>query len=261
MRNPFRLTHLITIVAVLLVPNLTVATTPAFSAISQSRSVATSGEISVFDGVTGQDVIARLDIEKHTATDDFSLFDQSIGLGTLVLDNPSGSGHGSGRTAQTSSFTANRIQFRGDADVFMESAGGAYAVGHSFTNMNYSFSVDRVLSVALAMDSEILPRHSEFEFLLKNQLGDIIWGQTALYDDYGIETRTFTQQLTLNPGVYSLTANLSAESFSQFGDNKYSGRSVASFSITAVPEPESYYLLLIGLSAIGLVNKKRQARN
>ena len=242
--------------------NLTGAAT--FTSVSQARSVDISGHIDLTDLDTGEVFSASLAPHAQTAPGDFGLFDQAVGLGALVLDNPLGAGNGAGRAAQTSSFAPDAIRFDGVADVFMSGQvfGNADISGSGSASslLAYRFSVAQAVTVRLAMNSEIGPRLNQFDFALTRENGDVVWDQTEIVDIDGNPDRTFTQLLDLAPGVYDLGVVLSAASFFSTSDMGASGRVLADFSIVPVPEADTMVTTLGGLLLLGWVARRRVTR-
>jgi len=62
-------------------------------------------------------------------------------------------------------------------------------------------------------------------------------------------------------GSFTATSTLTTLSFAAIGDSNRYGTSIDKVSVTAaVPEPETYALMLAGLGAIGFVARRRQPR-
>lgn len=235
-----------------------------FTSLSQARSVDISGQIDLTDLDTGEVFSASLAPGAQTAPGDFGLFDEAVGLGDLVLDNPLGAGNGAGRAAQTSSFAADAIRFDGVADVFMSGQvfGNAdiMGTGSASSLLAYRFSVAQAVTVVLSMSSEIGPRLNDFDFALTRENGDVIWDQTEIFDLDGNPDRTFTQLLDLAPGVYDLDVALSAASFFSTSDMGASGRVLADFSIVPVPEADTMAITLGGLLLLGWAGRRPSRR-
>jgi hypothetical protein len=256
---PSRVVRALTVLGFL---TCTVADAATFTAISQARSVAIGGQITIIDQDNGDTFPATLALGDQTTPGDFGVFDKSFGLGQLVLDNPLGSGRGAGRAAQTSSLGSEVIRFDGAADVFMsgEVFGNAAINGSGAASsvMEYRFSVAQATPVILAMQSEVGPVRSDFTFLLRNDAGDVVWADTVLFDDDGNEIRSFSRSLALAAGVYQLDTALTASS--SFDNNFGSaGRAVGAFTITAVPEADTATMVFGGLVAMAFVARRRSA--
>ena len=230
-----------------------IAYAATFTGLSQARSVAIAGQITLTEFEFGEAFTASQSLHEQTAADDFGVFNQSVGLGTLVLDHPLGSGRGAGRSAQTSNLGPEAIVFDGTADVFMsgEVFGDADITGSggASSRLAYSFSLSQTTTVRLGMVSELGPRNNDYRFALTREDGEVVWDQTSIFDEDGNEHRDFTQSLILGPGVYTLDVGLTASSFftANFG---VSGRALASFSITPVPLGDSMLLLASGVSLL-----------
>lgn len=242
----------------------TTANAGTFTAISQARSVAIGGQITIIDQDNGDTFQASLAPGAATAPGDFGVFDKSFGLGDLVLENALGVGRGAGRAAQTSSLGGEVIRFDGAADVFMsgEVFGNAAINGSGAASslMEYRFSVAEATTAILAMTSEVGPTRSDFTFVLRNDSGDVVWADTVLFDDDGNEIRSFSRSLGLAAGVYQLNTALTASS--SFDNNFGSaGRAVGAFTITAVPEPDTAAMVFGGLVAMAFVARRRQVSN
>lgn len=258
---PFRLARTLAVLGFLTCTSVDAAT---FTAISQVRSVAIGGQITIVDQDNGDTFQASLAPGAQTLPGDFGQFDASFGLGDLVLDNPLGTGRGAGRVAQTSSLGGQVIRFDGAADVFMsgEVFGNAAVSGSgaASSRFQYRFSVAEAIPVILAMESEVGPNRSDYTFLLRNDAGDAVWADTVLFDDAGNEIRSFSRSLLLSAGVYQLDAALTASSAfdNNFGS---SGRAIGAFTITAVPEANTWTMMVGGLLAMGFVASRRMASN
>jgi hypothetical protein len=256
---PFRLARTLAVLGFLTCTSVDAAT---FTAISQMRSVAIGGQITIVDQDNGDTFQASLAPGAQTAPGDFSVFDESFGLGDLVLENALGVGRGAGRAAQTSSIGGQVIRFDGAADVFMsgEVFGNAAinASGAASSRFEYRFSVAEATPVILAMQSEVGPNRSDYTFLLRSDAGNVVWADTVLFDDAGNEIRSFSRSLLLAAGVYQLDAVLTASSAfdNNFGS---SGRAVGAFTITAVPEADTWTMMVGGMLAMGFVVRRRIA--
>lgn len=258
---PFRLARTLAVLGFL---TSTAADATSFAAISQVRSVAIGGQITIIDQDNGDTFQASLAPGAQTSPGDFGVFDASFGLGDLVLDTALGTGRGAGRVAQTSSFAGDAIRFEGAADVFMsgEVFGNAAinGSGAASSRFEYRFSVAEATPVILAMESEVGPNRSDYTFLLRSDAGNVVWADTVLFDDAGNEIRSFSRSLLLAAGVYQLDAALTASSAF---DNNFasSGRAVGAFTITAVPEADTWTMMVGGMLAMGFVARRRMASN
>ena len=251
---------MIVVLAMLVAPVTHAAT---FNGLAQARSVAIGGVLTLNDFDTGETFDANAAPNEGTLTGDFGLFNKSVGLGTLVLDNPLGSGQGAGRAAQTSRLGPERIEFDGVADVFMSGQLNTFNAdlagsGSAASRLAYSFSLAQDTTVLLDMISELGPRGNSFTFSLSRDDGAVIWNETSVFDDDGNEHRAFARTLLLTAGVYHLGSTLSASSFFS-GDFGFSGRGLATYSITPVPLVHPL-VLMASATALGVVLGRRRTR-
>ena len=232
-----------------------------FTGLSQARSVAIAGILELTDFETGDTFKASAAPSAQTAPGDFGLFDRSVGLGQLVLDNPLGNGRGSGRASQTSTLGTEAIHFDGTADVFMsgEVNGNAEMTGSgsAASRFVHRFSLSQATTVRLDMVSELGPRNNDYTFALTHENGEVVWDQTSVFDDDGNVHRTFLQTLALMAGVYDLNVALTATSFftANFG---FAGRALATFSITPVPLGNPLALLVRSCAVLGRIRRQRR---
>ncbi len=259
--NPCFRPTLLGMIIVLAMLDATVTHAATFNGLAQARSVAIGGQLTLNDFDTGETFTANQSFNEPTLAGNFGLFDKSVGLGTLILDNPLGIGQGAGRAAQTSRLGPEGIEFDGVADVFMSGQLNTFNAdltgsGGAASRLSYSFSLAHDTSVLLDMISELGPRANSFTFSLSRDDGTVIWNETSVFDDDGNEHRAFTRTLLLNTGVYNLESALNATSFF-VGEFGFSGRALATYSLTAVPLGNP--LLLMG-SALVLALGQRHIR-
>lgn len=253
--------------AVLVLMGATATEASTFTALSQSRSIAATAQVTLFsldpDVATLSDSLTG---GAQTAVVDFGAFSASFGLGALSISDPVlGSARGNGRAAQTSSFSADRISFDGTADVNMEGEpifGNAdvSGTGSASSRLSFGFSLAQATSIQLTMSSNVTPSRSSYNFALLDGGGQSVWNQTSIFDVNGNETRDFVVTLNLGAGTYALNTALGASSFVDNGSSG-AGRAVASFTLAAapVPEPGATLLFTAGLTLVGSCARRRRA--
>ena len=234
-----------------------------FIGLSQTRSVAIGGQLSLEDFETGEIFTASQSFNEHTSPGDLGLFDRSVGLGSLLLDTPLGSGQGSGRAAQTSQLGSERIVFDGTADVFMSGQVHSFNAamtgsGGAASRLSYRFALAQDIAVLLDAASELGPRGNAYTFSLTRDNGEVVWDQTSIIDGDGNEQRVFTTHVVLTAGVYNLETALTATSFFS-GNFGFAGRALARFSITPVPLTNPLVLLASAGTLIAGLGRRRRS--
>ena len=106
---PFHLARALAVLGFLTCTSVDAAT---LTAISQVRPVAIGGQITIVDRDNGDTFQASLAAGAQTDPGDFSVFDESFGLGDHMLDNALGIGRDAGRAAQTSTLGGQVIRWR-----------------------------------------------------------------------------------------------------------------------------------------------------
>jgi hypothetical protein len=234
----------------------TAAHAASFASLSQTRSIAIAGQMTLFslDSTPPYPINASLADGAQTAPADFGTFNASVGLGALRITDPLGEGFGAGRAGQVSSFSAQSIRFEGAADVnltgFAQPEAEITGNGSASSRLIYSFSLDRASTVALTMSSEVGPSRSSYSFLLADLSGTTVWDQTSLFDANGNETRDFTTLLTMGAGSYNLAVVLGASSTFR-NDESSAGRAIANFVLSPVPEPSTALQAALALTLLG----------
>lgn len=249
--------------ALLLAALTTAADAASFTSISQARSISISGQMTLFSqdpDLPGYPITAVYSDGAQTDSAGFGVFDRSVGLGALSIADPLGDGFGAGRAGQISSFTPQRISFEGAADVnltgYAQPEAEISGSGGASSRLTYGFSLDSATAVMLTMDSEVGPSRSSYSFALTQVGGGTVWNQTSLFDADGNEIRSFTTLLQLDAGSYNLGVVLGASS--QFrNEDAESGRAVASFTLSPVPEPGTASLAAVGFALLGALAYRR----
>lgn len=233
-----------------------------FLPIEDARRIAIGGNLEIrnFDGTVVDS--ATLSRTRQTPYDNpFGDFDMSVGLSALALSTPIGDANGAGLARQRSTIAGEAIAFAGLADVFMSGGAGgdAYATGsgNASSQFGYHFEIVAPQRVRLTMSSNVQPIASGFDFLLQHDDGELVWDSEIVADENGNPTTSFSRLLDLRPGSYWLRGTLTASSYFD-GSISISGRAEAAFSLTAVPEPGSFAMLLAGLTVVPLVARRRR---
>lgn len=224
--------------------------------VTQLRSVNISGELRLFDTDTRETESVVYSDTKQSSPDDPLSVPMRLGM-----DINLGTCFGQGIAAQSLVISEDKIAFEATADVNMNGYASQPKVldgtGGAEVRFGYSFRVDAPLTVRLAMNSTVGEyRDDDFKFALST--GDeVIWAATSVTGDNGVASRNFYRDLVLGPGVYDVQSTLGAFS-SISGDTSFAGRTWAEFSISAVPEPQSWLMLLLGGGMI--LARKRAGR-
>lgn len=239
------------------------ASAPAFSSqvtlfhpLAEHRVVAISGELRLFDTDTRETESAVFQDRRESLPSDPLSVPMRLGMDINV-----GTCFGQGIATQSLFIGGDKIVFEGTADVNMN----GYAsqpkmldgIGGAEVGFGYRFRLDAPQTVRVALDSTVGDfREDDFKFSLTT--GDqVVWAATAVTGDDGLASRNFYRDLLLGPGVYDLRSTLTASS-SISGDYAFAGRTWAAFSVSAVPEPHAWLMLLLGCGVI--VARKRMWR-
>ncbi|RZI85806.1 MAG: PEP-CTERM sorting domain-containing protein [Rubrivivax sp.] len=224
--------------------------------VSQSRSVQMLGDLNAFNYETQESSWADFNDGAQSLPDGWD----PLRLG-MDISIPDGNCFGQGMASQTLVAGTKSIEFTGLADVNvagiesfpyqLEGSGSAYV------DIEYSFRIDAAQSVVLAMDSSIGNfREDDFIFAFKSASGDYIWADTAVVNERGDVERSFSRQFLLQPGQYTLSAHLTAFS-AMSAATSFSGRTWAQFSVSAVPEPATAWMVLAGGGVFWAARKRR----
>lgn len=245
-----------TIVSAVLLAALAVQPVSAaiFSPVSQSRSVQLSAQLNAFNFETQTNSSAVFDDEDNSLPDGWDPLRMGMDIGLAEPDC-----FGQGLASQDLMAGSSRIEFSGLADVsisgyspapyMLEGSGGA------LVRMQYRFSLAQAQQVELVMDSSVgSERDDDFTFLLASAQGAPVWAATSVIDDEGL-SRSFKRSFTLQAGDYIVSTRLAAASYLSGGQSS-SGRTMAQFSLTAVPEPQTWVLVLAALGLVPYVSRK-----
>ena len=230
----------------------------AFDAVAQQRRVQIGGTLHEFDYATGiQQTVSPPIRTQVGAPADWGPSSLGVGLG---IQTASASAFGQGHAGLQSAFGPQQIHFSAIADVNISgyAAGPIYVdgTGQARVDASYQFIVANETPIVIAMDSS--GRFGEFNFSLRRDGDASVLQDAYMIDSSGMHTH-FARGLTLVAGTYSISASLLANSHLD-GDNSVAGRTTADFSISAVPEPQSWAMLVAGLALLGLRRRRCQAR-
>lgn len=216
-----------------------------FEPISQERSVQLRGELNAFNFETRESSAAVFNDDSHSLPDGWDPLRMGMDIG---LD--AGNCFGQGIASQSLTAGSSAIQFNAAADVnisgFSSYPYQIQGTGSAVVNVQYRFKLTQVQEVNLSMNSSVgTYRDDDYTFAFKSAEGALIWASTGVVDESGAATRSFSRRFTLQPGEYTIAAQLVAIS-SLSGDVSFAGRTLAEFSVSAVPEPNSAWLGLAG---------------
>jgi hypothetical protein len=230
-----------------------------FESLSSTRSI----NIGATVGVSANDDSGFSDTRNQgdgRSLPGYGYVDQAVGLSGFGFSTPYGGGGASGRVSQQSEMNGERIYFNGFADVYASASSGfdgnANASGSAMSTFGYSFHLASPTSVRLFMSSSGADDvTSQYSFSFYNNNGSVIWDQTGIESDFRL-LNTFSVDLPLNPGDYTVTSQVGASSSFEGGFG-FAGQSRAEFTITPIPEPGTILLLAIGALLLWLPKRRR----
>jgi hypothetical protein len=221
-----------------------------FEPIQEVRSVNIFGRIKAYNGDTQ---------DQSSSTFDEKVFGdpnnpEVIRLG-MDLQLPGSGVDGQGIAIQSMTGYGSGFSFEGLADVNVSGYSTppvqAEGEGLSLINFNYQFRVSERQEIQLDMSSQIgLNLDDDFLFSFRDERGNYVWAAVGIVGDDGNPTRTFSKRLVLPAGNYTIDAQIAARS-RLLGNSSSAGRTWAKFAVSAVPEPSSLSLGMIGLMIIG----------
>lgn len=228
-----------------------------FESIEQQRTVAISASLSAYNFET-----------LTNSSADFDEFDEALPNEVLPLrlgmniDLKDAFCYGQGMASQSLIVGPSSIQFDSVADINLSGMGGypfnLNGSGGATTGLTYSFRLREAQLIDLSISSSIgAYRDDDFSFSLKSEDSRLIWGATAVINAEGDVTRSFSNLILLGPGVYTVSAQLNAYG-NLTNDLAMAGRTTARFSISAVPEPSTYFMTFAGLLGICLLRPQRR---
>jgi hypothetical protein len=201
---------------------------------------------------------------------DTGAFSGTAGVGQRSIASPDGLATANGQSAisQQSFIGDSVISFSSVASAEgsgSASGGGDYLSSSTLASLIESaFDVATATWVTLTMDSRLDPG-ATFSFQLARD-GTTVWDDEVLHDAGGAEIRSFSQSLLLTPGHYTLNSSLSLNGSVASGPDhlpasaEFHAQGSAEFRLAAIPEPQTWLLMLGGLGLVGsLVRKSRTA--
>jgi PEP-CTERM motif len=248
---------------------LTLSSTAAISGplqlLSDERAVSSGGAASTttdrtyYDGTPYTPVVVEDNKPSVMVThpsNSFGLFNKSEGMS---LSTPSATVDGQGY--QVSNITSNGFNFHGVADVFASTNYGVdYQQDYTEINQgNASGNAGVALTWTFAINTATQMAFTGSHNLYSASGGGGSYALTGnngfAWDDEGYSS--FSTVLTLAPGTYTFNVSLYAFAYASYNDSR-GGRANADFALTAVPEPETYALLLSGMLLVASVARRRQ---
>ena len=145
-------------------------------------------------------------------------------------------------------FASNLDLTAGNAFFGRNDASGSFVDTYSFTLLNTSFLVSATASSAASGDQDL-----DYTSLLIKNSSDVTVATFA--GNLGTDANEFyaLSQTLLAPGSYKLViSGLNSPTQASYSGN-------LAVSVAAVPEPETYALMLAGLGAMGFVARRRKA--
>jgi hypothetical protein len=245
------------------------SSTPLFEPLFQGRWLINSGNVEV-QGIDGQ---VGFDSAFHylpLQPDDnfFTLYDITDVL-TLDVTAPDGTAavHAASTVSHTSFIGPDSMRFEGSVDAQTTSTGtpgpstnvqiGAGGLMANF--MGFAFRTTSAMQVALTLDASLAPDasqdpvHGVFEFVLNSDFGPVFSASTR--NPEGLPAGTVIFEIPA--GQYSFEAALSA---SALLNEHILGTGSAELHLLAIPEAETWALLVVGLPAVGALALRGRRR-
>jgi hypothetical protein len=196
--------------------------------VAQLRQIAAGGQLNTVD--------ENVSDYNSEIAEDYGLFDESTGL---ALRTQFGTATADGFTKQVSSITANKLSVYGSADSFVMAPSeedSAYAGAGSVFSLRFMLDAPgRYLLTA----SGFAQNSATAGMTLKE--GDAEDEYLAYFDV--AEFPSFSTELFLPAGEYSISARADSSGYWEFGGGEPDGRSEIEMSFTQVPEPGTLALL------------------
>lgn len=229
-------------------------------AVSSGGAASTTTDRSYFDGQTTYPSVVVEDnkpsVMVNHPSNSFGLFNGGEGL-NLRTDYATVDGQG----YQVSSITSNGFRFHGVADVFANSS-YSYDYQQDYTEFNVgraNGNAGVALNWTFAIDTATQMQFTGDHNLYSSSGGGGSYALTGdngfAWDDEGYGS--FSTVLTLAPGTYTFNVSLYAFAYAEY-ENSRAGRATADFALTAVPEPETFALLLSGMLLVAGMARRRQ---
>jgi hypothetical protein len=237
-----------------------------FEPIQQDRRIADSAVVYV-RGIDGQFNDADFPNFANAADGDFGLFevDDSQDF-DLVSPDGTASAHAMAGASQRSLIGPTAISF--EASVFANATrqpvsppGQASASGYGASAFELDFSLASAMGVSLTLGSTLdVSDFNVFDFELSRD-GQVVWTDEVVTDPLtGVADRSFTRWLVLEPGLYHLSAGLGVNASAGVAAVGEASQGSAAFTLAAVPEPQTWLLMLGGVGALAaLVRRRRRA--
>lgn len=141
-----------------------------------------------------------------------------------------------------------------------ELASTEYKTNKSAFVDTYTFTVASASDLYLSLSELVLSTQKQIDwddteaFKLTGSFGSMTWGETASQQQLSVEALNFSGVATLVlKGTAIGTGRFVADVGTVFGQYQ-----IQANAIQAVPEPESYALLLAGLGLVGFVARRRK---